>query len=46
MVAIHNPMTHKEPGIVFLNEWDLGPAAWLAQVLRPALEAQASMGRR
>ena len=46
VVAIHNHMTHEEPRIVFLHYWGTGPAPRLAQVLRSALEAQASMGHR
>ena len=46
VVAIHNHMTHEEPRIVFLHYWGTGPAERLAQVLRSALEAQASAGRR
>jgi len=46
VVAIHSHMTHEEPRIVFLHYWGTGPAARLAQVLRSALEAQASAGRR
>jgi hypothetical protein len=46
VVAIHSHMTHEEPRIVFLHYWGTGPAARLAQVLRSALDAQASAERR
>jgi hypothetical protein len=43
VVAIHNHMTGEEPRIVFLHYWGVGPAAQLAQGLRSALNAQASV---
>jgi len=43
VVAIHQHMTGEEPRIVFLHYWGVAPASRLAQGLRSALDAQASL---
>jgi hypothetical protein len=43
IVAIHSHMSHEEPRYMFLHYWGKGKAAALAQSLKNALNAQASV---
>ncbi len=45
VVALHNHMLGESPSIYFAHFWGKGSAAALAQGLRGALDAQASIGR-
>lgn len=38
IVAIHNPMTHEKPRIVFLHYWGIGKTTDLARGIRTALD--------
>jgi hypothetical protein len=45
IVAIHQHMSGEEPRILFLHYWGKGKAVALAQAVKNALDAQASVGK-